>query len=157
MKLPFQRWASVKSGRWRWSGKNWRSARPYAKPSAGFSAGEIEKQYKRLQLVEDGFRVLKSTLDIRPMFHWTPERIKAHVFICFIALQLTVFFELRLRVMQLSFERAVEKRSQLHVVTWRSGNRKLRALTSATPDQLEIFGALKVSKPVINSFVVSDF
>jgi len=70
----------------------------------GFNAEEVEKQYKRLQLVERGFRTLKNSLDIRPMFHWMPNRIKSHVFICFLALQMTVFFELRLKPLKMTFD-----------------------------------------------------
>ena len=123
----------------------------------GFSAEEVEKQYKRLQLVEHGFRTLKSSLDIRPMFHWTANRIKSHVFICFLALQMTVFFELRLKPLKMTFEKAIYKLRQMHVIDWKSGHSKHKALTAATAEQLEIFKNLEVPKPTTKSFVVSDF
>lgn len=127
------------------------------KVADGFSAEEVAKQYKRLQLVEHGFRTLKSSLDIRPMFHWTPRRIESHVFICFLALQMTVFFELRLKPMKMTFEKAVGKLRQMRVIDWKSGHSKHKALTSATAEQLEIFKNLEVPKPTTKSFVVSDF
>lgn len=37
--------------------------------------------------IERGFRVLKSAIEIGPVFHRLPERIKAHAAICFIALR----------------------------------------------------------------------
>lgn len=36
-------------------------------------------------VVEHAFRVTKGTLEMRPMFHFTPRRIEAHVCICFVA------------------------------------------------------------------------
>lgn len=46
---------------------------------------EIYKQYSGLWVIEKAFRVTKGTIEIRPMFHFTPRRIEAHVTICFIA------------------------------------------------------------------------
>lgn len=50
------------------------------------SPTEIVGQYHGLWQIEDCFRVSKHDLQIRPIFHWTPRRIKAHVAICFMAL-----------------------------------------------------------------------
>jgi hypothetical protein len=38
--------------------------------------------------VEEGWKTLKSILKIRPIWHRTPERIRAHVFLCVLALLL---------------------------------------------------------------------
>lgn len=46
---------------------------------------EVYEQYTGLWVVENAFRVTKGTLEIRPMFHFTPRRIEAHVCICFIS------------------------------------------------------------------------
>lgn len=48
---------------------------------------EILEKYSDLFEVEHAFRALKSTIEIRPMFHWTDQRIEAHVLMCFIAYQ----------------------------------------------------------------------
>lgn len=42
--------------------------------------------YKTLQFVERGFEDLKSLISIRPIYHFKEERIKAHIFVCFLAL-----------------------------------------------------------------------
>lgn len=45
--------------------------------------------YKAMMIIETCFRRMKTTgIKLRPMFHWTPARIVAHVKICFIALLL---------------------------------------------------------------------
>lgn len=42
--------------------------------------------YKSLQFVERGFHDLKSLITIRPIYHFKEERIRAHIFVCFLAL-----------------------------------------------------------------------
>ena len=79
------------------------------------------------------------------------------LFICFLALQMTVFFELRLKPLKMTFEKAKGKLRQMHVVNWKSGHSKHKPLTSATAEQLDIFKNLEVPKPTTKSFVVSDF
>ncbi|HEX9595342.1 MAG TPA: IS1634 family transposase, partial [Anaerolineales bacterium] len=51
-------------------------------------AEEIVKRYKELAEIERGWRALKSSLLLRPVYHWTEPRIRAHIFICALALQL---------------------------------------------------------------------
>lgn len=41
--------------------------------------------YRGLWQIEDSFRINKSDLKIRPIFHWTPERIHAHIAISYLA------------------------------------------------------------------------
>ncbi len=38
--------------------------------------------------MEEGFRVLKRALAVRPIFHWTQRRVKAHMAVCFVAFAL---------------------------------------------------------------------
>ena len=63
------------------------------------SPEEVYEAYQNLWNVERSFRITKGTLDVRPMFHFTPRRIEAHVCICFIALK--VYKELE-RLLKLS-------------------------------------------------------
>ena len=46
---------------------------------------EVIAQYHGLWVVERAFRIGKGTLEMRPMFHFTPRRIEAHICICFVA------------------------------------------------------------------------
>lgn len=50
------------------------------------TAVELLNQYKGLWQVEETFRIGKHDLRMRPIFHWTPRRIKAHIALCFMAL-----------------------------------------------------------------------
>lgn len=47
-------------------------------------AKEVYEQYRGLWIIERAYRVTKGTIEMRPMFHFTPKRIEAHVCICFV-------------------------------------------------------------------------
>lgn len=49
-------------------------------------AAQVVQCYKSLADIERGFRALKSDLQIAPVFHRLPQRIKAHASLCFLAL-----------------------------------------------------------------------
>ena len=49
------------------------------------STTEVVSSYKELQEIERSFRELKDFLKIRPIFHYTDQRVRAHVFICVLA------------------------------------------------------------------------
>ena len=52
------------------------------------SAADMALGYKQLQRVEEAWRSMKSGLNLRPVFHWAPYRIHAHVAITVLALLL---------------------------------------------------------------------
>jgi hypothetical protein len=55
-------------------------------PAEHLNANEAVQVYKDLARVERAFRCLKTTdLDIRPIRHWTADRVRAHVFLCMLA------------------------------------------------------------------------
>src|SRR4030095_4731548 len=78
------------------------------------SAEDAALGYKSLLEAECGFRDLKSTLLLRPVFHRLEHRIRAHVLICWLALLLT---------------RVAERGSGQ---TWRNINRQLGRITQVT-------------------------
>ena len=53
--------------------------------NTSLSAQEVYEQYNGLWIIERAYRITKGTLEMRPMFHFTPRRIEAHVCICFVA------------------------------------------------------------------------
>ena len=48
---------------------------------------KIYEAYHNLWTVELAFRIAKSKIEVRPMFHFTRKRIEAHICICFVALK----------------------------------------------------------------------
>ena len=59
---------------------------------------QVYSAYHNLWHVERAFRIAKSKIEIRPMFHFTRKRIEAHVCICFVALKVYKELERMLRV-----------------------------------------------------------
>lgn len=60
------------------------------------SAEEVLSQYHGLWQVEESFRISKHDLCVRPIFHWSADRIKAHLAICFVAFSLIRFLQHRI-------------------------------------------------------------
>jgi transposase len=70
-------------------------------------ATELLERYRGLWQIEDTFRLSKHELRMRPIYHWTEQRIRAHIMICFIALAVARHATYRLAVQQnmpMSFE-----------------------------------------------------
>jgi transposase len=59
-------------------------------------AVEVMRAYRQLLKIEESFRVMKSTLRARPVFVWTPEHVKGHFVMCFLAFALERELEYRL-------------------------------------------------------------
>ena len=105
-----------------------------------FTPQEVVKRYKSLADIERGFRVLKSEIEIGPIYHRLPDRIHAHASICFMALILYRVMRMRLKDSHstLSPERALVKLRRIqHQVAFCSGtftahpyrNQRLTVLT----------------------------
>lgn len=61
------------------------------------SHDQVLDAYAHLWRIEESFRVMKSTLQTRPVFHWKEKRIKGHFVMCFIAFMLERQLELKLK------------------------------------------------------------
>ena len=55
--------------------------------NAEMTPSAIVEAYHQLYNVEQSFRISKSKVEIRPIFHFNEDRIKAHISICFVALK----------------------------------------------------------------------
>jgi hypothetical protein len=64
--------------------------------STELPAAEVAQAYKSLWRVERAFRTLKSTLDVRPIFHQRDDSVIGHIVGCFLALRLEVDLQQRL-------------------------------------------------------------
>lgn len=61
---------------------------------------ELLTAYHRLWVIEESFRLNKHNLAMRPIFHHKPERIKAHIAICYMAFTLIRHLQYRVRIAQ---------------------------------------------------------
>ena len=62
------------------------------------SDAEILSHYRSLWQVEESFRISKHDLSIRPIYHWTPSRVKAHIAISFMAFACVRHLEYRVKM-----------------------------------------------------------
>ena len=60
-------------------------------------AEKVLEAYHTLWKIEESFRIMKSTLEVRPIFHWTERRIKGHFVVCFLAFLLERTLEYKLK------------------------------------------------------------
>jgi transposase len=61
-------------------------------------ANEVYQKYSELWQIERAFRITKGTLELRPMYHFSKNRIEAHGCICFVAYKVYKEFEEILRL-----------------------------------------------------------
>lgn len=64
------------------------------------SPGALLARYAQLWLIEESFRVNKHTLKMRPIFHWAPPRIHAHIAICYMAFSILRHLQYRVNLTQ---------------------------------------------------------
>jgi hypothetical protein len=108
------------------------------------SAEDVALGYKQLLEVERAFRTLKSTLDLRPVYHRKDERIKAHVLLCFLALLLVRIAELQTG---LTWDRIRAEMERIHLGIFESKNGRILRRTELTSEQSKILKKLKISPP----------
>ena len=77
--------------------------------NTSLDAKEVYQQYNGLWVIEQAYRITKGTLEMRPMFHFTPRRIEAHVCVCFVAYKLYKELEriLKMTGMDLSVDKVL--------------------------------------------------
>lgn len=111
---------------------------------------ETVARYKSLADIERGFRVLKSDIEIAPVHHRLPDRIRAHAMICFLALVLYRVMRMRLKAkgQSASPRTALDLLARIQRHTTHIGTRTFTGTSRSQPEQLNLFEALDIPKPV---------
>jgi transposase len=94
--------------------------------------------YKNLAHVERDFRIIKiDDLDLRPIFHYLPERVRSHVFLCMLAAYLT--WHLRKALAPLTYtDEHIPDRTDPVSPAQRSSSTKTKDKNKKTPDGLPV-------------------
>ena len=109
------------------------------------SAEDIALGYKGGWIIESCFRRMKQTgLEVRPMFHWTPRRIEAHVKLCVLALQMQRAAEIRC---QHPGRASPTRSARLKAVRYRSEGRTIVQRTKITAELADTLKKLGISMP----------
>jgi len=108
------------------------------------SAEDVALGYKNLLEAERGFRDLKSTLELRPVFHRLERRIRAHILLCWLALLLIRLAE---RTTGQTWRRIALELQRLHLVTLQGPAGTAAHTTTLTEPQRQILAALDIDAP----------
>lgn len=111
-------------------------------------AAEVVQRYKSLADIERGFRVLKSDIEIGPVYHRLPQRIRSHALVCFMALILCRVMRMRLTAAKRSESPAtlLKQLKRIHQQTVQTTDGKtLTGLTEITPVQKSLLAALELA------------
>jgi transposase len=110
------------------------------------SSAQVLMKYKELWQIEAAFRVNKHDLKMRPIFHWKPLRIKAHILICFMAYSVAthVRYKLQKSHIKLSFEEIRDElnRLQVSIVRDEKSGKQFSLPSKITKNQQQIYQAL---------------
>jgi transposase len=107
-------------------------------------AEDVALGYKQLLEVERAFRTLKTTLELRPLHHRLPERIRAHVLLCWLALLLVRVCEAET---DMSWDRIREAMEDLSLIKLCSKDGRVEMLTDTTDEQRNILKKLDIKQP----------
>jgi hypothetical protein len=111
----------------------------------GLTAEDAALGYKGAWIIEACFRKMKTTgLAIRPVYHWSPRRIVAHVKLCVLALQLQRAAELRTGLPR---ARLAHELAALKAVCYRTEARTIVQRTRIGPALAETLKKLGVARP----------
>ena len=109
---------------------------------------ELIQLYRDKNAIEMDFRTVKSVLDLRPIFHFTDAKVRAHVSLCVLALVLCRLVEQRLSAIGLTASAAIETLATCHVnqlVTDPRGHLTY-TVTRTNPEQTRILNALHLGQ-----------
>lgn len=115
-------------------------------PSSVLPNEKIVEHYHSLWHVEQAFRMSKSDLNARPIFHHSHDAIKAHALICFMALMIGKFIEIRTGYSLRRVRDLLWQVQEVHLRDPISGQERV-ALTSEPPELKTVLNSLGIKIP----------
>jgi transposase len=100
--------------------------------------------YKQLMRVEQCWRQLKSGLRLRPVYHYRPWRIHAHVTITVLGLLLERIIEIRTGD---TWRNVLDKLQTIKIVEYERDGVRVRQTTELRPDVQQLLARLKIPMP----------
>lgn len=101
------------------------------------SNATVIERYHELYKIEQAFRIAKSDLQARPIFHYKEEPIKLHLLICFMALIVSKHIELKANVSIRKFIHGCKKITDARLKNQITG-KEIRIRANLTPEISEI-------------------
>lgn len=113
------------------------------------NARQILEAYKDLTDVERAFRTMKSSLQLRPFYHRTEPRVRAHVLICYLAFLIERYVEQHLKIHKADFSAtaAFESLCQLGAATMEVDEQRYTYISEPSRRDKIIFKSLGIASP----------
>ena len=108
------------------------------------SPEDLARGYKALYEAERGWRDLKSTIDLRPVYHRREDRIQAHIQLCWLALLLLRVAETATNDTWRNLRNELDR---MHLVTLATNEGTVAQRTELTHGQRRILNALELPQP----------
>ena len=131
--------------------RKWKHRRRYdgftvlvAHPDVQQTALELSALYRAKDSVEKDFQVIKSQLEVRPVRHYTNDKVRAHVTICMLALLLERTLRVQLKS-KYSVQQALEALDVRLNRYKADGNSSVFTVTELTREQRAILKTLRLS------------
>ena len=105
---------------------------------------DLATAYKQLDQVERGWRDLKGSLRLRPIYHHREDRIRSHIQLCWLALLLVRVAE---NATGDTWRNLRGELDRMHLVTLETTEGRIAKRTATTKRQRELFAALDVREP----------
>jgi hypothetical protein len=105
---------------------------------------DLALAYKQLLEVERGWRDMKGSLGLRPVFHHREDRIRSHVQLCWLALLLIRVVE---NATGDTWRNVRHELDRMHLVTMETAEGRVAQRTATTTGQAEILAKLDIPEP----------
>lgn len=116
------------------------------------AVSDILEAYHTLWKIEESFRIMKSTLEVRPVFHWTSDRIHGHFVVCFLAFLLERQLELKLSTEEATPEKIREALKSMQLAKVTLNNEEVFIKAKGLPLGSTIFKELGIKQPANISY-----
>ena len=118
----------------------------------------ILAHYRGLWAIEESFRIQKHDLKVRPIFHWTESRIRAHLAIAFMAFCCVRHLAYRVALQYKKLSPEVIRRELAHVQVSLLEDQNTQSIygmpSSVSPDAEKIYQVMGI-KPVTTAYRIS--
>jgi hypothetical protein len=146
--------------------ERWRKRRRYdgfvllvGHPDLPHDAAQLVQLYRDKDAVEKDFQTIKSVVKLRPVFHRTDAKVRAHVTLCVLALLLERSLETRSRgkAVPMTAPAAFDELHGCHLnlITSEPGGLPSYCITEPTAEQLAILGRLRMKHLVEDAEVAA--
>jgi len=112
--------------------------------TTGLKPSRVMEKYKELGTVERAFDKIKNSLEIRPIYHYKPSRVRAHIFLCVLGLLVHEVIE---KLSGETAEKVLKRLKRIHLTKLKTPEISRKKLTQLNSRQKAIFEKLETEPP----------